>query len=110
MDFLVFGLGTTEIVLIVLVVLLLFGGTKLPQLMRGMGRGVREFKEGMNTPIEEQEKQEAEKTALERERKMQEAMLDIKKKFGKNAILKGMSLEEGATAMERNRQIGGHKA
>ena len=56
------------------------------------------------------EKQEAEKTALERERKMQEAMLDIKKKFGKNAILKGMSLEEGATAMERNRQIGGHKA
>lgn len=54
----VFGLGTTEIVLIVLVVLLLFGGTKLPQLMRGMGRGVREFKEGMNTPIEEQEKQE----------------------------------------------------
>ena len=41
---------------------------------------------------------------------MQQAMLDIKKKFGKNAILKGMSLEEGATAMERNKQIGGHKA
>lgn len=61
MDFLVFGLGTTEIVLIVAVVLLLFGGTKLPQLMRGMGRGVREFKEGMNTPIEEQEKQEEER-------------------------------------------------
>jgi len=56
------------------------------------------------------EKQETEKASLERERKMQEAMLDIKKKFGKNAILKGMSLEEGATAMERNRQIGGHKA
>ena len=41
---------------------------------------------------------------------MQKAMLDIKKKFGKNAILKGMNLEEGATTMERNKQIGGHKA
>lgn len=47
---------------------------------------------------------------LEKERRMQEAMLSIKKKFGKNAILKGMSLEEGATAKERNHQIGGHKA
>ena len=55
------------------------------------------------------EKQEAEQKALERERKMQQAMLDIKKKFGKNAILKGMNLEEGATAKERNQQIGGHK-
>lgn len=45
-----------------------------------------------------------------KERKMQEAMLSIKKKFGKNAILKGISLEEGATTMERNNQIGGHKA
>ena len=58
----------------------------------------------------EKEKQEAEQKALERERKMQQAMLDIKKKFGKNAILKGMNLEEGATTMERNQQIGGHKA
>ena len=41
---------------------------------------------------------------------MQKAMLDIKKKFGKNAILKGMNLEEGATTKERNRQIGGHKS
>jgi DNA polymerase V len=47
---------------------------------------------------------------LERERKMQRAMLDIKKKFGKNAILKGMNLEQGATTMLRNRQIGGHKS
>ena len=47
---------------------------------------------------------------LERERNMQKAMIDIKKKFGKNAILKGMNLEEGATTMERNRQIGGHKS
>ena len=41
---------------------------------------------------------------------MQQAMLQIKKKFGKNALLKGMNLEEGATAVERNSQIGGHKA
>ena len=41
---------------------------------------------------------------------MQEAVLAIKKKFGKNAILKGMNLEDGATAQARNEQIGGHKA
>ena len=55
-------------------------------------------------------KQERERAELEREKKMQQAMLTIKKKFGKNAILKGMNLEEGATAKDRNRQIGGHKA
>lgn len=47
---------------------------------------------------------------LEREQKMQTAMLTIKKKFGKNAILRGMNLEEGATAKDRNGQIGGHRA
>ena len=47
---------------------------------------------------------------LERERRMQKAMLSIKKKYGKNAILKGMNLEKGATTIERNRQIGGHKS
>ena len=47
---------------------------------------------------------------LERERKMQKAMIDIKKKFGKNAILKGMNLEEGATTRLRNHQIGGHRS
>ena len=47
---------------------------------------------------------------LERERKIQRAMIDIKKKFGKNAILKGMNLEEGATTMQRNQQIGGHRS
>lgn len=47
---------------------------------------------------------------LEREHKMQKAMLDIKEKFGKNAILKGMNLQEGATTRERNCQIGGHKS
>lgn len=52
----------------------------------------------------------AEREMLARERKLQEAMLSVKKKFGKNAILKGMNLQEGATTRERNRQIGGHKA
>lgn len=47
---------------------------------------------------------------LAKERKLQEAMLSIKKKYGKNAILKGMNLKEGATTRERNNQIGGHKA
>lgn len=54
--------------------------------------------------------QEMEAKELEREQKMQKAMLTIKKKFGKNAILRGMNLEEGATAKDRNAQIGGHKA
>lgn len=48
--------------------------------------------------------------ALEKEKQVQEAMLKIKKRFGKNAILKGTNLQEGATAKERNAQIGGHKA
>lgn len=47
---------------------------------------------------------------LNKEKKMQEAVIQIKKKYGKNAILKGMNLEEGGTTIERNRQIGGHKA
>ena len=47
---------------------------------------------------------------LEKEHKLQKAMLDIKEKFGKNAILKGMNLQEGATTMERNCQIGGHRS
>lgn len=51
-----------------------------------------------------------EEEALRKERRIQEAVLDIKKKYGKNAILKGMNFEEGATARQRNSQIGGHKA
>ena len=47
---------------------------------------------------------------LERDKKLQQAILTIKKKYGRNAILRGMSLEESATARERNKQIGGHKA
>ena len=53
---------------------------------------------------------EQEKKQLAKERQMQQAVLDIKKKFGKNAILKGMNLEDGATAISRNGQIGGHRA
>ena len=59
---------------------------------------------------EEEKKRAEEKERLEKERKRQQAVLDIKNKYGKNAILKGMNLEEGATAKRRNGQIGGHKA
>ena len=63
------------------------------------------------TDYQAREKEKAKEDAdLEREKRMQKAMLDIKKKFGKNAILKGMNLQEGATARDRNEQIGGHKA
>lgn len=58
--------------------------------------------------LEKERKEEDEK--LSKERKLQEAMLSVKGKYGKNAILKGMNLLEGATTMDRNHQIGGHKA
>jgi sec-independent protein translocase protein TatA len=51
--FMIGGIGTSEIVLIVFALLLLFGGKKLPELMRGMGRGIREFKDAVNTPSDE---------------------------------------------------------
>ena len=57
-----------------------------------------------------QKKSMEEEAALAREKKIQEAVIEIKKKYGKNAVLKGMNLEEGATTASRNRQIGGHKA
>ena len=53
---------------------------------------------------------EKEEEKLEKERSMQEAMLKIKNRYGKNAIMKGVNFEEGATGRERNRQVGGHKA
>lgn len=56
------------------------------------------------------EKENVDQEQLKKEKDIQKAVLDIKKKFGKNAILKGMSLQEGATAIDRNNQIGGHKA
>lgn len=55
------GLGTGELLLIVLVILLLFGGKKLPEMMRGMGRGVKEFKDAMEKPISDDEKKEEKK-------------------------------------------------
>ena len=58
----------------------------------------------------EEKKQEDEAAAREKERKLQEAMLSVKKRYGKNAMLKGMNLQEGAMTVERNNQIGGHKA
>ena len=57
-----------------------------------------------------EQQEQADKAAHTRERKLQEAMLGIKKRYGKNAILKGMNLEDGATARERNQTIGGHHA
>ena len=53
--------------------------------------------------------QKAAEEAQAKERRMQETLLNIKSKFGKNSILRGLNLEEGATALERNKQIGGHK-
>ena len=58
----------------------------------------------------EQVQKEEEDKLLERERKAQLAMLSIRQKYGKNAVLRASSLEEGATAKNRNSQIGGHRA
>lgn len=55
------GLGVGELIVIALVVLLLFGGKKIPELMRGLGKGVRSFKEGMNGAGEEGQKADSEK-------------------------------------------------
>ena len=51
-----------------------------------------------------------ETNTLKKEHNLQKVMLDIKKQYGKNAVLKGVNLEEGATTIDRNKQIGGHKA
>ena len=65
----------------------------------------------MFTDYAELEKQKKEKEKeLKKEKNMQKALIDIKNKFGKNAVFKGMNLQEGATAKDRNSQIGGHKA
>ncbi len=55
-----FGIGTQEILFIVLIVLLFFGGKKIPELMKGLGKGVRSFKEGMNGIDPETEKKKDE--------------------------------------------------
>lgn len=63
------------------------------------------------TNYEQKRKQEqAEKKRLDKERRIQETQISIKKRFGKNSILRGLNFEDGATAKERNNQIGGHKA
>ncbi len=59
---------------------------------------------------EQKEREAKQEERLAREKKMQEAILNLQKRYGKNAVLKGMDLEEGATTRERNGQIGGHKA
>lgn len=56
MNFLLFSFGTGEILLIALVVLLLFGGKKIPELMRGLGKGVKSFKDGVNGLDDENKK------------------------------------------------------
>lgn len=61
------GLGGPELILIVLVVLLLFGGKKIPELMHGVGKGVRSFKEGMNEVNDSLKVEEKEKTTEEKE-------------------------------------------
>lgn len=66
---LIFGLGATELLLIALVVLLLFGGKKIPELMRGLGKGVRTFKEGVDGMDEEGKKTEEKKPAPDEEEK-----------------------------------------
>ena len=57
-----------------------------------------------------EKEREAEAAALKRERARQETIIALRRKYGKNAVLKGMNLEEGATTRERNDRIGGHKA
>lgn len=57
--------------------------------------------------VDMERKKENEK--LQNEKKIQRTIIEIKNKYGKNAILKGINLEEGATTIERNNQIGGHK-
>ena len=57
---------------------------------------------------EEKAKQEDD-AALEKERKMQEALLHIRDRYGKNSVIKGLNLQDGATAIERNEQVGGHR-
>ena len=57
-----------------------------------------------------EQQRQADADARDKERRLQEARLHIKERFGKNAILKGLDFEEGATTRDRNKQIGGHKA
>lgn len=68
------AIGATEIILICAVILLIFGGKKLPELMKGMGKGVKSFKEGMSEPTEEEMKRRVEEEIQRRtDEKLKEA-------------------------------------
>ncbi|MBR6262165.1 MAG: twin-arginine translocase TatA/TatE family subunit [Prevotella sp.] len=56
-----FGLGTQEILVIALIILLLFGGKKIPELMKGLGKGVKSFKEGLNSIEDDKNEKKEEK-------------------------------------------------
>ena len=60
--------------------------------------------------FDDAEKREKEAEEEKREKSRQQAVVEIRKKYGKNALLKGMNYEQGATGKQRNKQIGGHKA
>ena len=65
----------------------------------------------MFTDYEQLQKEKEEKEeSLSKEKNLQKAMIEIRNRYGKNAVLKGSSLKEGSTVIERNGQIGGHKA
>lgn len=70
-------------------------------------KGETPFQLNIFEPLQKSDK---DKAALDKERRLQEAQLSIKRRYGKNAILKGMNFEDGATSKQRNEQIGGHKA
>ena len=81
--------------------------------LRREGEGDGEALEQLDffaSPEEQMERRAAERNADEKEKRMQKTVIKISRKYGKNALLKGMNLEEGATTKERNQQIGGHKA
>ena len=60
--------------------------------------------------FDETDEKKMEQARLEKERRIQEALLTIRRRYGKNSLIRGLNMREGATAMERNRQVGGHKA
>lgn len=70
----------------------------------------KQYHEQLNLFENYEEKKQVDDTFLQKEKNLQKAILDIKKKYGKSAVLKGMNLQEGATTKDRNEQIGGHKA
>ena len=65
-------IGTTELLLVAGLALLLFGGKKLPEMMKGMGQGVKSFKEGLNSPVEKPQKEEEPTDEPQPEQKLEE--------------------------------------